>query len=971
MLRRGHERPNMISRTLPLRLLGCLLWGVLAVAAVAKQGYGAPSISKLSVQGLRIAGATRVVIDGAELLPNPQIVLPFPVASQELQPGATASRVEIEIVLGEGVPVGIHQLRLATDSGISNSRPVGVDYLPQSLLQETLQTLPAALSGSVVANQSLRIRFSGKRGQRVVIDVEARRLGSALDPVVRLLNPRGTQFAWSPPRPLVAGDARCGAELMEDGEYTIVLHDRQFRGGADRFFRLKVGDLQSADLVFPLGVQLGKPAALELLTVERSEPVSATVDVSQAGTRPARVDQPLQFTGAFPPVLVSDHAELLEQQRDDGALQELTAAPVAVNGRLTAPGEEDQFVLPVTPGSKLRFDVRARRAGSPLDGVLTLRSVDGKQLASNDDRPATSDPGLDFTVPAGTTRIHVALTDLQKRGGSTFVYRVSVQDLGRPDFQLALSTDRVNIPADAGQLIEVRVNRQGYQGAIELTVVGLPAGVEVTSKMIAAGSRRGLVKITAGDAKPVHGLISIRGRATDVDPPLWRTAELAENPISKLQPWLRGELAVAVGPPTPISLSWQIADPQVLLRGMPLTVQAQLTRREGVQGDVRLRLQTTQIMPRKKVKKDKKDVMVDDLDRAIRLANTPLLSGDTKQAELQLLVPTDLADRDWGLTLVAELLSADKKTVVQSVPAEVFSVQTRSPLTVELASEAKIEAKAGDGETGRFAGKIVRASGFDHPVTVTLAALPKEYPAPKVVVAGDKDEFSLSVRFPYGTKAGELKNVKLFATAAPVDKKENLLVRSNELTVELKVVPGEKPPGAKLLSLAEDPKKWISYLSKGGGKISLELGDKFSGDSSIKVTPDQRYNELLPGLGLKIRENPAEGEYRYLQFAWKKKGGQSICLQLNHDGNWGPAEAAKPGAKFRYHSGPGPECYGASVLIDKQLPEEFVLVTRDLFADFGEFTLTGLALSPVDGEFGLFDHLFVARQASDLEAVKP
>ena len=369
----------MNSRTLPLRLLSCLFLGVLAFAAVADRVSGAPSISKLSVHGLRIAGPTRIVIDGGELLPNPQIVLPFPVTSQELQPGGTAARVEIEIVLGEEVPVGIYQLRVATDSGISNPQPVGVDHLPQSLFQETLQTLPAALSGAVVANQSLRIRFSGKRGQRVAIDVEARRLGSVLDPVVRLLNPRGTQFAWSPPRPLLAGDARCAAELTEDGEYTIVLHDRQFRGGADRFFRLKVGDLQNADLVFPLGVQLGKPAALQLLTVGQSDPVSATVDASQAGPRPARVEQSRQFTGEFPPVLVSDHAELLEQQQDDGTLQELTAAPVAVNGRLTTPGEEDQFVLPVTPGSKLRFDVRARRAGSPLDGVLMIRSVDGKQ----------------------------------------------------------------------------------------------------------------------------------------------------------------------------------------------------------------------------------------------------------------------------------------------------------------------------------------------------------------------------------------------------------------------------------------------------------------------------------------------------------------------------------------------------------------------------------------------------------------
>ena len=121
----------MNSRTLPLRLLSCLVSGVLALGAVPNESYAAPSISKLSVQGLRIDGSTRVVIEGAGLLPNPQIVLPFPIDSQTLQPGGTATRVEIEIVLGAAVPVGICQLRLATDAGISNSRPVGADHLPR------------------------------------------------------------------------------------------------------------------------------------------------------------------------------------------------------------------------------------------------------------------------------------------------------------------------------------------------------------------------------------------------------------------------------------------------------------------------------------------------------------------------------------------------------------------------------------------------------------------------------------------------------------------------------------------------------------------------------------------------------------------------------------------------------------------------------------------------------------------------
>jgi hypothetical protein len=91
-------------------------------------------------------------------------------------------------------------------------------------------------------------------------------------------------------------------------------------------------------------------------------------------------------------------------------------------------------------------------------------------------------------------------------------------------------------------------------------------------------------------------------------------------------------------------------------------------------------------------------------------------------------------------------------------------------------------------------------------------------------------------------------------------------------------------------------------------------------------------------------------------------------LQLNHDGQWGP----QPGAlgKFRYHAGPG-ECYGASLAIADRPPNRLTVVTRDLFADFGEFTLTGIALSPVDGNYAIYDHIYLGRTVDDLDSVKP
>jgi hypothetical protein len=58
-------------------------------------------------------------------------------------------------------------------------------------------------------------------------------------------------------------------------------------------------------------------------------------------------------------------------------------------------------------------------------------------------------------------------------------------------------------------------------------------------------------------------------------------------------------------------------------------------------------------------------------------------------------------------------------------------------------------------------------------------------------------------------------------------------------------------------------------------------------------------------------------------------------------------------------------------LVDEKLPEGWIVVTRDLFLDFGAFTFTGLALSAVDGEAALYDHLYLGRNEADFELAKP
>ena len=408
----------------------------------------APTINSVSPRGLQIGATTTLVIEGADLLPDPKIVLPVPIARQEIKQPATANRLEIEVALDAAVTPGIYQLRVAGGHGISNGLVIGVDELPQRPFAADAGALPVAMHGSVSGGTILRTTFEGKASQPIVVDVEAHRLGSKLNPVVHLFDSRGVQLAWSQMLPAIAGDARIVTKLPADGRYTVELHDALYRGADPGVFRLKMGDVHFADLVFPLGAQRGSKGAFEL--VGTNLPPGTTVEGDLAGAAvgvaanfpPARA-----MTGSRPQIVVGDLSEIVERAAGGGdpGPQQVTQ-PSAIDGRLSAPREEDRYLLPVTPGLTLRFDLVAARAGSPLDGMLAIRKESGEQLAANDDRPTTTDPGLDFKIPDGVEKVVVAIKDLLDRGGPDYVYRLSVAPADRPDFRLELREDRHQVP---------------------------------------------------------------------------------------------------------------------------------------------------------------------------------------------------------------------------------------------------------------------------------------------------------------------------------------------------------------------------------------------------------------------------------------------------------------------------------------------------------------------------------------------
>ncbi len=201
---------------------------------------------------------------------------------------------------------------------------------------------------------------------------------------------------------------------------------------------------------------------------------------------------------------------------------------------------------------------------------------------------------------------------------------------------------------------------------------------------------------------------------------------------------------------------------------------------------------------------------------------------------------------------------------------------------------------------------------------------------------------------------------------------------------------GSDRPG--LLTLFEDDEQFSKILNRETGRAALDNEKPFSGTRSLKVSPIAVSNAAIPGLDALICEAPRIGQYRYIAFAWKKSTGTRIQAQFANQGRFGengqrprgaPAsENARRGMRrtqavdergqrfeYCYEQGVASTQPPIPLLINGELPKEWQYVQRDLFNDFGLFSVTGVSLKSIDGDAAWFDHMYLARTHEDLQYV--
>jgi hypothetical protein len=734
-----------------LRTLGvsAFVFEFLALAVQADP----PRLDNITPAGIQRGVATELLITGANLTGNPQLVTPFPIeVTPPTAPSAEAAKWSLKLTVPPSVPLGVYPIRLKTDDGLSAPLLFSIGQWPQAAEAEpnntfeTAQALPAlplVVEGQAAGADIDFFRFAGKKGQRIILDAQCARIGSGVDPQLRLTTAARAYLASSEDAPGLGTDARLAVELPEDGEYVVEISDTKYQGAGRAVYRLEIGPVPQVEEIYPLGGRRGETVGLELRGgfLGEMRAAAATLPLVPGSTRPRIATavigghEPNAEVELPGPLAVGDLPELREPA-DPAAAPLRAAVPVVLNGRIDPPGDEDRFVLAVSPGQLLRIQVQAAELGSALDGSLQVLKPDGGVLASVDDntapavptrfqpRPAgfvSPDPQLNFTVPAGQTEIVLALRDLQGRGGVGFPYRLAVEPVV-PTFDIALSDAQVSIPRGGAAVLGLQVARQGYNGPITVDVADPPPGLTVRPGTIAEGQTVGAFSLAAA-AEASFGPVELKVIGTGQGPdgpivvPALKVVVYYQQGMVPVTMGVQTSLAAAPAAPGPIRIETP-AEPVEVVHGLGGPIPVKLARGEGA-------------------------------DAALTIAALPLPPGVTlpaanipekaAEAAVNLAVAREaaLGKMTIGLTAKGQFGGAERTLALPAVTLDVVR-----PAAVELGA-AGLEIKAGT--TAELNGKITRKGAFREAVTVQLKGLPAGLKADPVTVAPEAGEFTLKI----------------------------------------------------------------------------------------------------------------------------------------------------------------------------------------------------------------------------------
>ncbi|MGA0133639.1 MAG: hypothetical protein ACO3ND_04715 [Opitutales bacterium] len=592
-----------------LRFLSLLL----LTAASARAAY--PVFSSTRPFGGQIGSEFQLTIGGTGLDDFEDLMFYTPGFKVTKVISRAPTKVEMMVAIDKSVRPGNHVVRVRTRSGVSHMRQFFASPFPNvsevepntEFAQAQPVPLGSTVEGVVLSEDVDYYKVAVKKGQRISVQVDALRLGAipqgAMDPYVAILDQARFEKAFSDDTILHRQDGYCSFVAEYDGDYYVMVRESSYRGSANSFYRLHVGDFPRPDAIYPAGGKVG--TKLQVRFVEGRESFSEEVQL------PAEEDAEFMLlprsranTPSGNIFRLSSFDNTLEAEPNDAAEQGTLAveAPAyALNGIIEKPGDVDYFRIPLKKGQIIEGRAYAQTFGSPLDPTVTVLSPAGRALTSNDDGGGMRrlDSRFRLNVPADGVYV-VRVSDHLERGGPNFVYRIEVV-ASQPSLTFASPDYLVNdtnyrqfmaVPRGGRMALKFNFTRNGVGGDFKFEAPGLPAGVKLlTTEAPGALANVPFLLEAAPDAPLGHGLSPVRLVSADpavkVVGQMRRTYDIVRIGNVIYYQGIEDTLPVAVVDEAPYSL--EIEKPSVpLVRDGVLPLKVIAKRKEGFAGPIRV-----------------------------------------------------------------------------------------------------------------------------------------------------------------------------------------------------------------------------------------------------------------------------------------------------------------------------------------------------------------------------------------------
>ena len=508
------------------------LGAVLTTAFVFTQlaSAASPSLGGIEPRGIQRGAESVLSFNGGRLADAEEILFYDPDGFEVKKLVPTGGNVKVTVNVKPNCRLGQHVAQVRTKSGVSEYRTFWIgpfrsipEKEPNSDFTKP-QPIPmnTTVTGSISNEDVDYYVVEAKKGQRISVEIEAIRLGTALfDAYVAILNSKRFELSAADDSPLIYQDALASAIAPEDGRYIVEVREAAY-GNGNRY-RLHVGTFPRPTAVYPAGGKMGEEIEVKFLGDPSGQ-------IAQKFKLPTTVIRDFALNannadGVSPTgntFRLFEHGNVLEKEPNNSVKEATPAAlPMAFNGVIEKDDDIDYFKFTAKKGQVFDIECYARRIRTGLDPVMTLHKADGGGIASNDDSRGP-DSYFRATIPADGEYL-ISVRDHLKKGAPDFVYRV---ELTPPKPGLSISIPRVARYSQYRQWIVVprgnrfasliTVGRSNFGGDVVLDPKDLPKGITIHTEHFPSNMNLIPVVFEAAADAPIAGkLIEFTARHKD------------------------------------------------------------------------------------------------------------------------------------------------------------------------------------------------------------------------------------------------------------------------------------------------------------------------------------------------------------------------------------------------------------------------------------------------------------------------